>query len=152
MRLHANADSLRSTRDYKIWKMMSSLYMTYCTLQALSCINVAAPLLKKERPVHSTTLGKPASLSNGGMSQRFCEAKGEKYVICHFRFFHIQFSVRITGAEKLRSRCETSIISTSHPVHFGPQNSPQFNNVTLHTARVNSSEFEGWEKKPFHFK
>ena len=82
------------------WKMMSSLYRTYCTLQALSFINVAAPLLKKKKnPVHSTTLGKPASLSNGGTSQRFCEAKGEKYVICHFRFFHIQFNARITPVE-----------------------------------------------------
>ena len=31
------------------WKMMSSLYRTYCTLQALSFINVAAPLLKKKK-------------------------------------------------------------------------------------------------------
>lgn len=61
-------------------------------------------------------------------------------------FLHIQFDMKITGAETWqgpRLRSKTGIISTSPPAHFSLQNSLQFNNVTLHSARVNSSKFQG---------
>lgn len=57
---------------------------------------------------------------------------------------HIQFdmSKQRLGGDPGRDS-EPSIISKSSPAHFRSQTSLEFNNVTLHTAAVNSSKFQG---------
>lgn len=59
---------------------------------------------------------------------------------------HIWRNEKITEAETWQgpqSRSESGIISTSPAAHFSLSNSLQFNNVTLLTARVNGSKFQG---------
>lgn len=71
--------------------------------------------------------------------------------MCHF--MHIQFDVTITGGQTWKGpqlRSKASIISTSAAAHFRPERRLQFNNVTLLTARANSSKIQG--EKSFHFK
>lgn len=72
--------------------------------------------------------------------------KGGKMSCVTSGSFQIQFNKKIREAETWQgpqSRSETGIISTSPSAHFSFQNSLQFNNLTLHTARVNSSKFQG---------
>lgn len=104
----------------------------------------------REKYMHSTTSRRPAPpffFYNSDASQRACEAKGEKYVICHFGFFahsvwyesNVCRDLAGTPVEiwNWHNLCIPSSSLYSHP------NSLQFNNVTLHTARVNSSKFQG---------
>lgn len=111
------------------------------------CHSLMSQPLCLERCVHSATSRRPSPFSNSGRSQIWCEAKGEKnmsYVTSGS--LQIQFNTKVTEAETWQghqSRSETGIISTSPPAHFSLWNSLQFNNLTLHTARVNSSKFQG---------
>lgn len=99
--------------------------------------------------MHSTTSRRPAPFFTSGRSQRGCEVKGVKKkskrtVMCHF--MHIQFDVTITGGQTWKGpqlRSKTGIISTSAAAHFRPERRLQFNNVTLLTARANSSKIQG---------
>lgn len=102
---------------------------------------------KIEKCVHPTTSRRPDPVFSTAADHKYeVKPKGKKMSCVTSGSFQIQFNKKIREAETWQgpqSRSETGIISTSPPAHFSFQNSLQFNNLTLHTARVNSSKFQG---------
>lgn len=122
----------------------TSLYRTHSTLWPL------CSLMLQYQCMHSASLSRPAPLPLTVANHKEAVRPEEKNMS---RVTHIRFGMEITGAEPWhgsRSRSDPGIISKSFLVHVRSQTSPEFNNVTLHTAAVNSSKFQGW--KSFHFK